>query len=137
MQGQRIGERIIRARKEAAAAEPRDQGSIMVIVATDLPVSDRQLKRILRRCAVGLARVGSYLGHGSGDIVLGFTTANRMTDVAMDAVLCHHVLTERTLERAFFAVAEATEEAVLNSMIAASPARAADGTFYDSLANWL
>ena len=48
------------------------------MVGTDLPLSDRQLKRVLRRAAVGLARVGSYIGHGSGEVVVGFSTANRV-----------------------------------------------------------
>ena len=50
----------------------------MIIIGTDLPVSHRQLSRILRRAAVGLVRTGSFVGHGSGDVVLGFTTANRL-----------------------------------------------------------
>ena len=51
---------------------PVDQGSIMMVVATDLPCSTRQLKRIIKRCSVGLARLGSFVGHGSGEIMIGF-----------------------------------------------------------------
>src|SRR5690625_2405633 len=51
-------------------------GSIMLIVGTDAPVSDRQLKRLAKRCSAGLARTGSYYGHGSGDIAIAFSTAN-------------------------------------------------------------
>ena len=51
--------------------EKVDKGSCIVVVGTDLPLSDRQLKRVLRRAAVGLARVGSYIGHGSGEVVVG------------------------------------------------------------------
>ncbi len=53
-----------------------DKGSCIVILATDLPLSDRQLRRILKRCSVGLARLGSYIGHGSGEVFVGFSTAN-------------------------------------------------------------
>lgn len=93
-----------------------DRGSIMIVVATDLPVSDRQLKRILKRAGVGLSRCGSYMGHGSGDIVIGFTTANRMPAAGEQEILEIHVLREDRLEDAFRAAAEATEEAVLNSL---------------------
>ena len=140
--GRPVGREILRARREEAGGpgereQTEDRGSVMVIMATDLPVDSRQLKRILKRCAAGLARCGSYFGHGSGDIFLGFTTANRIPTGPMDAVRRIDVLSEHTLERAFLAAAEATEEAVLNSLAAASPAVAADGTRYDSLADWL
>ena len=59
---------------------PSSKGSIMMILATDLPVNERQLKRMLNRTSVGLARVGSYIGHDSGDVAIGFTTANRLGD---------------------------------------------------------
>ena len=133
--GRRVGREILAARGGPAAGE--DRGSVMVVLATDLPVTDRQLRRILRRTAAGLARCGSYFGHGSGDVMVGFSTANRIPSGGMDAVRTVEVVTEHTLERAFLAAAEATEEAVLNSLTAASPVRAADGTLYDSLSNWL
>ena len=50
----------------------------MSILATDLPVTDRQLTRIIRRLGVGIARTGAYTGHGSGEVMIGFTTANRV-----------------------------------------------------------
>ena len=55
-----------------------DRGSIMMICATDLPLSERQLRRLIRRMCNGLARTGSYTGHGSGEVMIGFTTANRV-----------------------------------------------------------
>lgn len=91
-----------------------DQGSCIMIVATDLPVTSRQLKRIIRRCSVGLARLGSYIGHGSGEVMIGFSTANRIPERAGCFDLrCIH---ESQINKAFRAVAEATEEAVLRSM---------------------
>ena len=137
IRGRRIGEEIIRARRQAPPPEMQDRGSIMMIVGCDLPVSDRQLRRVLKRCSVGLARCGSYLGHGSGDVMIGFTTANRMPAAGMDRILNHRILTESALERVFYAVAEATEEAVLNSLVAASPQTGEDGTRYDSLSEYL
>ena len=114
-----LGREIMKKRCEAPQQEPQDRGSIMMILATDLPVSDRQLRRILKRCAVGLARNGSYFGHGSGDVMIGFTTANRVPHGGMHRLVAQQVITEHTLEYAFRAAAEATQEAVLNSMAAA------------------
>lgn len=101
-----------------------DQGSIIIIVATDLPVSDRQLKRIIKRVAVGLARTGSYLGHGSGEIVVGFSTANPIPHDSSSELMQITIINEGQIDRAFRAAAEATEEAVLNSMLAATPVEA-------------
>src|SRR5690625_6272388 len=69
-------------REEAAFADwntvtiDTPDGSIMMIVATDAPLYDRQLKRLAKRCAAGLARTGSHIAHGSGDIAIAFSTAN-------------------------------------------------------------
>lgn len=84
--GRRLGEEIIARRNAEPIPEPNDRGSIMMVTATDLPVSDRQLRRIIKRCSVGLARCGSYFGHGSGDVMIGFTTANRMPAGGMHRV---------------------------------------------------
>ena len=138
VRGRRVGEEILRARRaRASAQEPLDRGSIMVVVATDLPVLDRQLGRILRRCAAGLARCGSYYGHGSGDVMIGFTTANRVPHAAQEAVLPREMLAEPLLELAFRAAADATEEAVLNSLVAAEETVAPDGTVFESLSKYL
>lgn len=113
--GDPVGERI----EALTAAETLDRGSIMMIIATDLPVSDRQLKRIIKRAGVGLSRVGSFMGHGSGDIMIGFTTANRISyDKEIDTATIE-ILNESKIDKAFVAVAEATEEAILNSLAAA------------------
>ena len=112
------------------------------MVATDLPVNERQLKRIIRRCSVGLARIGSFTGHGSGEIMIGFTTANaipanRSDGTPADSLLPQTILREGLLDPAFHAVAEATEEAVLNSMVCANTAIALDGRVYYSLREFL
>ena len=93
----------------------KDEGSIMMVVGTDLPVSDRQLKRIIRRAGVGLSRCGSFMGHGSGDIMLGFSTGNVYRKEEDRAVIPAAVMNEAMLDDVFEAAAEATEEAVLNS----------------------
>lgn len=105
------------ARRAAAIEGQDDIGSVVIVVGTDLPVTELQLTRILRRVTVGLARVGSFVGHGSGDVVIGFTTANRRdrtSDFRTVELMC-----DRWVEAAFNAVVECTEEAVLNSMAAA------------------
>lgn len=99
--------------------EKVDKGSCIVVVGTDLPLSDRQLKRVLRRAAVGLARVGSYIGHGSGEVVVGFSTANRVHRQEARGVVQQTLLNEEKIDLPFRACAEAVEEAILNSLAAA------------------
>lgn len=115
--GQRILEEKERRRKMAAAEQ--DQGSIMTIIATDLPVSDRQLKRIIRRAGVGIARTGAYTGHGSGEVMIGFTTAGRLQGKDSPEIMTSTCIREDLINVAFKAAAEAVNEAILNSMTAA------------------
>lgn len=113
--GDRIGERIQKQMEETLP----DKGSCIIIMATNLPLSDRQIKRIIRRAGVGLARLGSFTGHGSGEVFIGFTTANRVPHNKEQAILDMKVIHEDCIDKAFRAMAEATEEAVLNSMLEA------------------
>ena len=109
--GQNIGMDIERKIKE----DTPDEGSCILIIATDLPVTFRQLGRIIRRCSVGLARLGSFIGHGSGEVMVGFSTANRIpAEAGSFTMRCIH---ESQIDLAFRAAAEATEEAVLSSML--------------------
>ncbi len=111
---------MIREEEQARAAAITGQddiGSIMIVVGTDLPVSELQLTRILRRATVGLARTGSFVGHGSGDVVIGFTTANRRG--GGETIRTVEIVSDGRMETAFTAVAECVEEAIYNSMIAA------------------
>ena len=108
-----------------------DQGSIIMVVATDLPVTSRQLGRIIRRCSVGLARLGSYIGHGSGEVMVGFSTANRIPSEG--ACMNLKCICESQMDKAFRAVAEATEEAVLQSMLHAAPVTGYSGKHRHSL----
>lgn len=96
-----------------------ERGSVICVLATDLPVDARQLGRILRRVPVGLARVGAYVGHGSGEVMLGFTTACPLPFEEGPAVRTVHVAREDLLDGAFRAAAECCEEAVLNALYAA------------------
>jgi len=95
-----------------------DQGSIILILATDLPLSARQLKRVLRRTSVGMARLGSYIGHGSGEIAVGFTTAPRQE---AGSFTLQRALKEELMNLPFRAAGECAEEAILQSMLHAAP----------------
>ncbi len=128
--GQPIGQEIERRIHE----DTPDQGSCIMIVATDLPVTSRQLTRIIRRCSVGLARLGSFIGHGSGEVMIGFSTANRIPEKAGCFELrCIH---ESQINKTFRAVAEATEEAVLRSMYYAHSVTGYSGKIRRSLAEF-
>lgn len=116
----------------------KDKGSIIFIVATDLPVSNRQLKRIIKRTTVGLSRTGSYIGHGSGDIAIGFSTAQTIPHGKTDGdLLSNLAIHEEEIDLAFRAVAEATEEAILNSMTQAETTIGRDGNKLESLNEYL
>ena len=111
-----------------------DKGSIILIVATDLPLSARQLKRVLRRTSVGMARLGSYIGHGSGEIAVGFTTAKKE---AAGSFCIQRTLREDLMNLPFRAVGECAEEAILQSMLHAEPDVKLDGARVPSLREYL
>lgn len=119
-----------------APPRPADKGSCILVLATDLPLSSRQLKRVTRRCAVGLARCGSYWGHGSGDIAIGFTTARDWPRRTEALTLTETVYNEDKLDAAFAAAAEAAEESVLNALAAAVPTAGPDGKVCHALCEW-
>ena len=128
--GQNIGMDIERKIKE----DTPDEGSCILILATDLPVTSRQLGRILRRCSVGLARLGSFIGHGSGEVFIGFSTANRIPEEGDCFDLkCIH---ESHINTAFRAAAEATEEAILQSMLHAKSVTGYSGKVRRSLSEF-
>jgi D-aminopeptidase len=106
--------------------------SLMMIVATDLPLSNRLLNRVAKRATLGMARVGSSGGHGSGDYVIAFSTSYRAVDAmaqARDALAAN----ESTIDVVFQAVADATEEAILNSMFRAHTVVGCDGHTREAL----
>ena len=109
--------------------QPPAQGSIMMVLATDAPLTARQLHRLCTRAAVGLARTGSHIGHGSGDFVIAFSTANRIphSPAALTAPLVTLVDEGRVIDWLFLAVAECIEEAVLNSLCKATTLVGRDG----------
>ncbi|KAH6673335.1 peptidase family S58-domain-containing protein [Halenospora varia] len=132
-----IGKLLLNEQKEAAAnvsTGKADDGSIVIILITDAPMLPHQLNRLARHCAVGLAQVG---GHGigrnfSGDIILALSTANKTNErVAVPQVMGVgpvevnqiEILKNESVDTMFRAASEATEEAILNSMVAGRDGR--------------
>ena len=94
----------------------KSEGSIVVIIATNAPLNSRQLKRLAKRACHGIARVGGYSYHGSGDFVIAFSTSNRVKHYCSETTFKEEILCEELLSLFFKAVIEATEEAILNSL---------------------
>lgn len=105
----------------------KEQGSVIAIVATDAPLQPHQLKRLARRVPVGLARTGTVGNNSSGDIFLAFSTANAAAHEARSALRHADYLGNGAIDGLFRAVAEATEEAVIDSMIANETMTGRDG----------
>jgi D-aminopeptidase len=95
-----------------------ERGSIIVVVATDAPLVAHQLKRLARRVTLGLGRDGSVSGNGSGDIFIAFSTANPGA-AAVDHVVDLKMLPNEKMDDLFAATVQATEEAIINAMVAA------------------
>jgi D-aminopeptidase len=122
--GQELGRYYL---KEAVGGQ--EHGSCIVIVATDAPLDARQLGRLAKRAPLGLGAVGSPLTHGSGDYCLAFSThaGVRQQFANIQAVETRSVLRDDRLSPLFQAVREATEEAVVNSLLAATTITGRDG----------
>jgi D-aminopeptidase len=97
--------------------KPAD-GSIMIVLATDVPLSSRQLKRLAKRCGIGLGRTGSHFSNGSGDIVIAFSTAQLISHFSEESVETREQLRDDhpIMNDLFQGAAEVTEEAILNSL---------------------
>ena len=108
-------------------------GSIMIVVATDAPLNSRSLERLAGRAIVGLARTGSSMANGSGDYVIAFSTAPECRRVRDQKVLHPAEIPNETMSPFFQAVAEATEEAILNSLFRAETVRGFRGAVVEAL----
>jgi D-aminopeptidase len=111
---------------------PVGEGSIIMIVGTDAPLTARQLGRVARRAVMGLARTGGYAAHGSGDVVLAFSTAQRIPHDAQE-VTDLKTLPESMLTPLFKATVESVEEAILNSLLQAETTEGRDNRIRYSL----
>jgi D-aminopeptidase len=124
------------AETEQAAAEPPAQGgSIMIVLGTDAPLSERQLRRLAARAVFGLGRAGSFASHASGEYVLAFSTAHRIPHRSDSPELDLHLLRDDSTElrELFEAAGEIVHEAVLNSLCAADAVTGRDGHRVEAL----
>ncbi len=117
--------RLLAAESNAA----REYGSIVVVLATDAPLDARQLGRLARRVPHGLARTGSHGGHGSGDLALAFSVADRIAHYPQGPTRQTVTVDEGhpILDALFRATVETTEESVLNALCAATATDGRDG----------
>jgi D-aminopeptidase len=101
----------------------------MIVVATDAPLSDRNLERLAQRALVGVARTGGTMANGSGDYVIAFSSADavRRTPARRSSVASIPEVPNDRMTPLFEAVAEATEEAIVNSLLQARPVTSAIG----------
>ena len=115
--------------KKAEADKPgpaKEKGSLIIIIATDAPLLPHQLKRLARRGTHGLARTGGVSGNGSGDLFLAFSTAN-IEGVRPTGVNPVRMLANGDMDGVFEATVQATEEAIVNALVAAKDMTGADG----------
>jgi D-aminopeptidase len=108
-------------------------GSIIAIVGTDAPLSASQLTRLSKRAALGVGRCGSYAAHGSGEIILAFSTANKVPRVAEGMTHKIELLLDRAIGPLYEAVIEATEEAIVNALCMADDMTGQGGNFAPAL----
>ena len=114
------------AREDGSVGDHEGRGSIIVVVATDAPLLPHQLERIARRVSLGMGRLGSFAGNSSGDLFLAFSTANAGA-AKPEGTPALVMLPNDRIDPLFQATIEATEEAVVNAMLAAQTMTGADG----------
>lgn len=114
-----------------SGAPDRELSSIIVIIATDAPFLPHQLKRLARRATFGIGRTGGMANHGSGDLFLAFSTAGSEFDPGAVRTACF--VPDEDMDPFFEAVVQATEEAILNAMIANEAMSGRDGNFVPAL----
>jgi D-aminopeptidase len=124
MDGVRLGERLGRHRFRDALGKPPvaddgGGGSCMIVIATDAPLSSRNLSRLASRAILALGRVGSFMANGSGDFVIAFSTANIETQEGNAPTRTVVVLRDERLDPIFLAGVESVEEAIYNSLLRA------------------
>ncbi|MBI3588994.1 MAG: P1 family peptidase [Candidatus Liptonbacteria bacterium] len=116
---------------EGGARTPlRDNGSCMIVIATDAPLTSRQLKRVAKRAFFGMVRTGSVMLSGSGDYAIAFSTSRIGLEASGEVGRC---LEEETLSKFFYAVADAVEESIYDSLFAAEALTGRDGNSFDAL----
>ena len=129
---------VARRLEQAAQVPPHeDKGSIITVLATDVPLSERQLGRVARRALVGLSRTGSFCGNGSGEIVIAFSTGNHLLHYPQSDLVPLGAVSETKMDLLFRAAAECVEESVLSSLLHAETVTGRGGLTVRSLADLL
>lgn len=123
--------------EEIKEEDELEKGSIIMIIGTDIPLSERQLKRVANRSSIGLIRSGSYLGNGSGDIAIAFTTGNIIKHYEESDLVKIGVINENKIDEIFKAVGESIEESIISSMIHCETTVGRDGNTRKSLKEFL
>ncbi len=108
-------------------------GSIICIIATDAPMLSLQITRLCKRAALGIGRAGSFAAHGSGEIVVGFSTANKVPRVATGMITRLEVLLDAACDGLYEAVVDCTEEAIVNALCMADEMRGQSGHYAPAL----
>ncbi len=130
--GMPVGE-VLAQKFQGMPRRVQSYGSIIAVVATDAPLLPHQLNRLCKRVSLGIGRVGSYAAHGSGEIIVGFSTANVVPRRTRKMVYKMKILLDARLDPLYEAVMEATEEAILNSMCMATEMAGAHGHLVPAL----
>ena len=135
--GRRVGPLL---ETRVAAKQTMEQGSVIVVLATDAPVDARQLRRIAFRASAGIGRTGGVFGHGSGDIAIAFSTSSRVAEGVTPAIAMRPTLAEPLLDPLFDATAESTEQAIVDALFSATTVVGHDGhvrhAFVDVAPDW-
>jgi len=132
MGGLPVGQYLEGTRPSSSAAI-MEKGSIVTVLATDAPLTSRQLGRVARRAVIGIGRTGSVVSHGSGDFVIAFSTAYRDRRKAEELTVQREQLRDEHMTPLFGAVVEATEEAILNALCMATDMEGRDGHVAEAL----
>ncbi len=133
--GVRVGERLgkFSFQEELAGAPGYGHGSCMIVLATDAPLSARNLERLARRAMLGLARTGSFVGNGSGDFVIAFSTRNLVPHQSKESLRRVEELANDAMDPLFLAAVESVEEAVYNSLTKATTVTGAGGRTVEAM----
>lgn len=122
-----VGRELIAKEEARTLNPPGGAGSIVTVLATDAPLSSRQLGRVARRAFMGLARLGSFSSNGSGDIALAFSTSARVPYEVPKELLVEQRVHDQAMNPIFLAAVEATEEAIVDSLFTATTVVGRDG----------
>lgn len=133
--GKRIGKTIKDSMENPENRE--DKGSIIVVLATDIPLSHRQLNRVIKRTYPGISNTGSFTSTGSGELVVGFSTGNRINHYEENDFVKIKTIREDSLNEVFKASKEATEEAILSSLFNGETKLGRDGNKIKSLMEYI